>query len=240
VILKTGRSGETSKLVTFLGRDGGKIKLIGKGAMSPKSPFRGALEAGNLLEVLYYYKEGRTLFFVKEAHVVDTLSTGTLDRMAASLAALQLLDQVCYWGSPESRIVDLVEEYLSCSPVDDPLFAYLAFELRLLDVLGALPHLDACGKCGAEIRRGQYYPAEGSSRCSTHAASEPLSVRLDEDVIALVGRLITTPLSDSVQVAVPPAMRKRLGKLVHWTYTYHVHGYSLPDALKLISKARHH
>jgi hypothetical protein len=29
-------------------------------------------------------------------------------------------------------------------------------------------------------------------------------------------------------------VRKQLGRLVHWTYTYHVQGYHLPRSLNLI------
>ena len=31
-------------------------------------------------------------------------------------------------------------------------------------------------------------------------------------------------------------VRKRLGKVLHWTYTFHINGYSLPQALKLIPR----
>ncbi|MEJ2720147.1 MAG: recombination protein O N-terminal domain-containing protein [bacterium] len=56
VILRSARSGETSKLVTFLGLESGKIRLIAKGALGGKSPFRGVLEPGNHLEIVYYFK----------------------------------------------------------------------------------------------------------------------------------------------------------------------------------------
>ena len=75
VVLRTARSGETSKIVTLLGRGGGKIRLIAKGALSGKSPFRGSLEPGTHLDIVYYHKEGRTLYFLREAHVYSVSRT---------------------------------------------------------------------------------------------------------------------------------------------------------------------
>lgn len=242
IVLKAARSGETSRRVTFLGRESGKVQLIGKGAMSSRSPFRGALEPGNRLQIVYYHKEGRTLFFLKEVHVVDTLRSGagSLEQVAAGLAALELLDQVCYPGSPEAHIVDLVESYLACHRAVDPLAVYLALELKLLDVLGTAPHIAACSECGDAGGDGYYYPAEGSSRCRQHAFAEPHRVRLDRELIRIAEDMSLTTFDELVGRALDPGPRKRLGKLLHWTYTFHVQGYRLPESLKLITKTRHH
>lgn len=242
VVLKTGRSGETSKLVTFLGHATGKVKLLGKGALGSKSPFRGALEAGNRIEVVFYYKEARTLYFIKEVHVLDTLGAGSasLDRVASNLAALELLDRICYWGSPEERIVELTEAYLACHDPGDPLAAFLALELRLLDVLGASPQVATCGECGDSAAGGYYYPAEGSSRCRRHASSAPQRVRIDQGLIDLTALMGTRAFEEIGGADIDTVSRKRLGQLVHWTYTFHVQGYSLPESLKLIPRRHRH
>ena len=238
VVLKSARSGETSKHVTFLGRDSGKVKLLAKGALSPKSPFVGLLEPGNRLEILYYYKEGRSLFFLKEVHVHSSLQSraGSLDGLAASLAVLEVLDQVCYWGSPDHRVVDLVTDHLACKPAADPVLFFLAFEFKLLDVLGSLPEIRACSECGSLLEDGYYHPEEGSCRCRTHTTSVPHRIHVDAallDLIAVVGERSFAQIGE---LEVDAGLRKRLGQVLHWTYTFHIHGYRLPEALKLIPK----
>jgi len=148
VVLRTARSGETSKIVTLLGRGSGKIRLVAKGALSSKSAFRGALEPGTHLDVVYYHKEGRTHFFLREAHVYSAPRTETLElpELATMLAVLELLDHVCFPASPEPAIVDLLLEYLGCPQYDDPLVSFLVFQLRLLAVLGAVPDFSACAR----------------------------------------------------------------------------------------------
>ena len=154
VVLKTARSGETSKTVTFLSRESGKIRLLAKGALGGKSPLRGALEPGNHLEVVYYHREGRTGRFIKEVHTHSTLDIGrdSLSRLSCALAVLELVDTVCYWESPDPGIVDQLVEYLDCPPAENPVLLFLAFEFKLLSVLGALPDFSACSVCGRGTR----------------------------------------------------------------------------------------
>jgi DNA repair protein RecO (recombination protein O) len=239
VILKSARSGETSKLVTFLGRDSGKIKVIAKGALGSKSPFRGAIEPGNVVEVVYYFKEGRTLFFLREVSVEHATgdASSSLPRMASVLAALEVLDQVCYWGSPEPRIVELARELLECEPPRDPLFQFLAFEFKLLEVLGSLPDFHVCEICGGEATDGYYHPADGVTVCHLHSRNSPQRIRLEADTRVLLENMAISGLPELARIEVPAETRKRLGKILHWTYTFHVQGYGLPEALKLIPRA---
>lgn len=238
VVLKTARSGESSRLVTFLGRESGKVRLLAKGAMGPKSPFRGALEAGGRLEVVYYYKEGRTLYFLKEVNARSLLETGreSLARMATALAVLELLDRVCFWESPEPRVVDLVFEYLETAGVADPVFFFLAFEWRLLTVLGASPDFGGCAVCGKKLDNGFYHPEEGLCACPAHTRPEPQRIKLTAELISLVDSLGEGPLAAVADSVVPTDTRKGLGAVIHWTYTFHVNNYRLPESLKLIPR----
>ncbi|NIM18978.1 MAG: DNA repair protein RecO [Candidatus Latescibacteria bacterium] len=236
IVLKTARSGETSKEVTFLGKQGGKIRLIAKGALGGKSAFRGALEPGNHLEAVYYFKEGRSRYYLKEVFVV---ATATIDRrslqgMAATLAALELLDRVCYAGSPDPSLVDVALDFVRCQPVADPLFFFLAFEIKLLEALGALPDLSGCVRCGADVEGGSYDPEEAACFCANHEVPSPQAQSLYRDLLTFASRCLREPLEGLKPERADRKLRKDLGKLIHWTYTYHVQGYTLPESLKLL------
>ncbi|MEE9268882.1 MAG: DNA repair protein RecO [Candidatus Krumholzibacteria bacterium] len=237
VVLGGARSGETSKVITFFGRRLGKIKLLGKGALGSRSGLRAALQTGNLIEVVYYHKEGRTLYFLKEAHTVLAATPGQdLVSTAAALAPLELIAQVCYWASPEERVVDLFTEYRRCDPVRDPLLLFIGFEFRLLEILGLLPNFFECSECGANLASGFYHPAQGSSTCTAHSHAEPHRVPLPGGVVSLLDTVANQPLASLAGLEVDADTRKNLGKILHWTYTFHVQGYGLPEALKLIPK----
>lgn len=237
IVLTTARSGETSVQLTFLARAAGKIRLLAKGALSPRHPARGTLEPGNHLEVVYYYKEGRTLFFLKEVALVaqPAGARDTLTHMAALLAALELANMVCYPGHPEERITGLTAEFAHSCAASDPLLLFLGFEFKVLNELGSGPDLSACAVCGGELGEGSVYSAsEGSAACAQHASAYTSTTALSADVLAVAATCVDEPLAAIALKTVAPATRKALGRIAHWTYTHHVQGYHLPESLRLI------
>lgn len=238
VVLKASRSGETSRQIVFLGRESGKIRLIAKGALTAKSPFAGVLEPGGVLAVIYYHKEGRSVYFLKDVDPITGIESRrrSLFELAPTLASLEILDQVCYWGSPEPGIVGLAETYLSTKRPADPLALFLAFEYMLLAVLGVLPDLGRCIICEKRLSRGFFHPEAGVSACARHSGASGRRIRLDAAVLGVLERIDSEGLDGVCRRGFDRDSRKRLGRILHWTYTFHVQGYRLPESLKLIPK----
>jgi hypothetical protein len=61
---------------------------------------------------------------------------------------------------------------------------------------------------------------------------------LDKELLSLIARIGGSQIADLRELTVGAEMRKDLGTILHWTYTYHVNNYHLPDALKLIPKEK--
>lgn len=210
--------------------------MVAKGALSPKRMAGGLLETGNHVELVYYYKENRTVYYIKE---IELISSATEDRdslphLAVRLSAMELLDQVCYPGSADEAIVDLAVEYVRVAGERDPLLVFLAFELRLLAALGAFPDLSGCAACGQSISDGVFDAAGGVAYCTDHAQLAPDALPLPGEQLAAIELCVAGPLAGLADARVEMRTRKQLGKLVFWTYTFHVQGYSLPKSLSLI------
>ena len=90
-----------------------------------------------------------------------------------------------------------------------------------------------CWKCGAPLVDGTYSPRDGASFCREHSGAAD-SLSLGGDTVVLLEYCAAEPFDALAGHDVPAVHRKELGKLVHWTYTHHVHGYSLPKSLNLI------
>ena len=237
IVLSIGRSGETSLAVVFLGRAAGKLRLLAKGAVSAKHPSRGALEPGNDVEVLYYHRDGQATCYLKEVSLLRAPAAGreSLPHMAANLAALELLNEVCVpHASIDSELVDTTAAFLAAPPADDPLFLFLAFQIKLLSALGVSPDTIDCVHCGQSPRGGVYSPRDGVSFCAEHRAAVPEAVNLSDEIVAAAGQCAQESFDALAHEAVTRGVRKELGRLVHWTYTYHVQGYHLPRSLNLI------
>ena len=237
VVLKTSRSGETSVILTILSRSRGKLRLMVKGGLSPKNPSRSILAAGNHVEVVYYFKEGRSVYFVKELSLRASPATDreSLEHMAMLLAALELVNAVCYAGSPDPDTLDELIGFIAVgSTAADPLLMFLAFQIRLLQGLGALPDVAHCSRCGDPTSDGWYSGRDGAAYCTRHGDEAAKAVRLSETVVETWIRFASGPLGNCARLVVAPKTRKDLGRMIHWTYTFHVQGYSLPKSLDLI------
>ena len=237
IVLSVSRSGDTSLGVVFLGRASGKIRLLAKGALSPKYPGRGVIESGNQVEVVYYHKDGYSTFYLKEVSLVASPAAGreSLPHLAANLAALELLSHVCVANaSLDASIVDTTAAYLSAPLCADPLFLFLAFEIKLLDALGVAPDTYGCVHCGTTPEGGLYSPRDGVSFCAEHGTRVPEAVNLSHELVRTALKCAEAPFDEIAESGVSRSARKELGRLVHWTYTYHVQGYHLPRSLSLI------
>ena len=237
IVLAVARSGETSLSIIFLGRTSGKVRLLAKGVLGPKHTSRGVLEPGNEVEVVFYHKDGFASFYLKETSLIASPAAGrdSLPHLAANLAALELLNQVCVPGaSLDHGIVDTAAAFLGAAPSDDPLLLFLAFEIKLLDALGVAPDTFGCVHCGTTPDGGLYSPRDGVSFCAEHGTRVPDSVTLSGELLHAAARCAEDSFDAIAQGGVSRSARKELGRLVHWTYTYHVQGYHLPRSLSLI------
>jgi len=237
IVLTVARSGETSLGIVFLGRASGKIRLVAKGALGPKYHSRGVIEPGNEIEVVFYHKDGYHSFYLKETSLIASPAAGreSLPHLAANLAALELLGLVCVPGaSLDSGIVDTAAAYLQAGASDDPLLLFLAFEIKLLEALGVAPDTFGCVRCGTSPDGGLYSPRDGVSFCAEHGTKVPESVSLSGELLRAAVRCAEDPFDAIAQGGVSRTARKELGRLVHWTYTYHVQGYHLPRSLSLL------
>jgi DNA repair protein RecO len=237
IVLGASRSGETSLAVVFLGRAAGKLRLLAKGALSEKHPSRGPLEPGNEVEVLYYQRDGQLTSYLKEVSLIGAPAAGrdSLPHLAANLAALELLSQVCVPNaSVDSELVDTAAAFLASPPAADPLFLFLAFQIKLLAALGVSPDTVDCVRCGERPSDGIYSPRDGVSFCSEHGTLVPEAVKLSPEIVNAAEQCAAQPFDVLSHEAVTRGVRKELGRLVHWTYTYHVQGYHLPRSLSLI------
>jgi DNA repair protein RecO len=237
IVLAIERRGESSLSAIFLGRAAGKTRLLVKGALSAKHPSRGALEPGNEIEVLYYQREGQATLYLKEASLLRSPGAGrdSLPHLAANLAALELLNHVCVaQASIDADVVDTAAAFLAAPAAADPLFLFLAFEIKLLGALGVSPDTVDCVRCGESPRDGIYSPRDGVSFCAEHRSTVPEAVMLSPEIVAATGQCAEQPFDVLAREEVARGVRKELGRLVHWTYTYHVQGYHLPRSLNLI------
>jgi len=247
LVLRTLSLGETSKIVSVLTRRFGRVKLVAKGSRTLRSRVGPLLEPGNQLDLVFYAREDRELWMLKEASLRRAALTGgtTLPKLSHLFAALELADRLL----PEREAAEEFEEICAAfldrwhRAGDREMAAlFFALELRWLSVAGLGIRVDGCANCDRELG------AEGSGRASFRVAEGVLECAecgreggrwLEESVLGdlrvldhLLARNEEAPgfeLSDEA--------RRSIGRLLHEHLVFHLPRYRLPQSLYWLAAA---
>ncbi|MEX0844448.1 MAG: DNA repair protein RecO [Balneolaceae bacterium] len=140
IVLKVIDYGESSKILTVLSAEHGKIALIAKGAKKPKNKLSGILEIGAVLDVVYYYKQSRGVQTLTEASIYYATNNFRKDfeRAAILYATLELLSQLVHENEVNKPVFSFALNFikwLGDSEESYPaVFAYV--QLRLAEIGG--------------------------------------------------------------------------------------------------------
>ncbi len=144
LILRTRRLTETSLIVHWLTPNLGRIATVAKGALRPKSPFRGKVDLFYFADFSFMRSRRSELHTLREVSVRETYPAirRELGRLQQASYAAALVEQVTETETPLVEIFELVQKFFdvlgSTSPQSHLLFA---FELKLLAELGLEPDL---------------------------------------------------------------------------------------------------
>jgi DNA repair protein RecO len=131
---------ESSKIVTFFTKEHGKIALIVRGAKKPKSKFAGLMDVGNILDVVYYHKNSRSVQVLTEASLLDKTLNLRLDfeKMATATSSVELISQLLHEGEINHPLFDFTRKFLlwldSTQFPPQMVFPYL--QIRLIELMG--------------------------------------------------------------------------------------------------------
>lgn len=146
LILRVRPFTETSLIVQWLTPGLGRIATIAKGALRPKSGFRGKLDIFFLADFSFNRSRRSELHTLREAVVRESHPGLRLDlpRLQQAAYATALIEQATETETPIPEVYDLmmsVLQHILTAPASS--FTIFAFELRLLNLLGMGPDLAA-------------------------------------------------------------------------------------------------
>lgn len=131
---------ETSLIVTLFTWEHGKIAVMARGAKRPKSSFAGLMETGNILDVIYYYKQTRSVQTLKEASFRNKTFAirADVEKWAIGLATTEMIIQLLHEHEINHPMYRFAEQFLKwLTNTDQPvrnIFPYI--QLRLAELMG--------------------------------------------------------------------------------------------------------
>lgn len=163
---------ETSRIVTFLTREHGRVQALAKGAHRLNSPLLGRIDLFNEVRISLSSDRGglRTLLQLELLHERRALREPARFLAASHLA--ELCDRAVHADRPDPELHDLCSGSLLLvekAPLQAIPTVVLGLELRLLAHLGQLPDLAHCSGCGAALDHGAWLGGDGSLGCRSHA-----------------------------------------------------------------------
>lgn len=173
IVLRRSDFRESSRIVTCLSREQGRIVGLAKGAHRPDSPFLGRLDFLNEVLATFSADRGGLRLLERAELVRERRALREATRFLAASHLAQLCDYALPDERPEPAVFDLLTGGLSLLELCPPAAigrVVLGLELRLLACLGALPDLDRCVVCAEPLgdHAFRHHDTPGLV-CRTHA-----------------------------------------------------------------------
>lgn len=233
VVLRSTKLGDTSKIVSALSAEYGRIKVVAKGARQLKSRSFASLEPGNEVELLVYVHPDRDLWTLADAQLLrSTLSSAGSDlaKLTHLFAALELAERLL----PErEQLVDIVLMYRDFlenwhrRPPSAMPGLFFALELQLAGELGIGLDVAHCADCGEDLQRREraaFVAADGVLRCDRCAG--PLGRWLDGGTLSRLREVAAGGVT-----ALEDGERSSIGRMLHEHLGFHLPNYRVPRAL---------
>ncbi len=145
LILRTHPLTETSLIVRWLTPTLGRLATVAKGARRPKSPFRGKLDLFYVADFSFSRSRRSELHTLREVSLVETHRSLRLElgRLQQAAYCSELVEQMTETETPLPEVFVLFRGLLEALGRQPPQpRTVLAFELKLLGLMGLSPDLD--------------------------------------------------------------------------------------------------
>jgi DNA repair protein RecO (recombination protein O) len=197
IVLRSWRTGESSKRVAFYTEEHGKLTAIAKGARKPKSKYGGCLELMNEVDAVVYMRSDRDLQTLSDCDLDRSFAqlAGDVERLSFGSASCELVDRLTIDCEPNKHLYRCLSGVLGAleevSPAQvEPVFWY--FQLRVCQALGYRPELRHCVSCGGEAAEHdrRFSTALGGVVCgSCSATGGQQSMRISQESVNFLAHL---------------------------------------------------
>ncbi len=176
VVLSAINYSDTSKIVTLLTKDAGKLSVIAKGVRKSKSNQSAALNPLNVIQAVIYMKPGREVQLLSNADLLvhHYAIEKDFDAIKYALAVIELVNSVSFYNENEEKIYRAVSRILKRMDTikELPSDAFTRFFLFFLGEMGFAVSVIECNLCRKKLIAGEtVFTATNGVLCSECATS---------------------------------------------------------------------
>lgn len=218
IVLRRRDFRESSRIVTVLTREHGKLTGLAKGAHRPDSPLLGRIDFLNELDATFTADRGGLRILVRAKLLRERRALRDPRRFVAAGHVAWLVDGATHEGREEPLLYDLLQgglNLLERCPHDKIAQIVLGLELRYLDALGALPDLERCCDCGEPFASRAFRQSDSLGLACREHAGLPRHP-LHESALELLQKLRTVPGRDWPSLHVEGGVRNAAPLPARW------------------------
>ena len=229
IILRQTRMVQGRRMILLFTKEYGKLSVgtnIGDKGRSRSSLALKPFTYGN-----YQIFEGRNYYELDRADAVTSyyIIGEDLDRYASAAYALELTEKLIPEGLPQPAVFDLLLDFLGELEQRKKKYETLliAYEVKLLRILGEFPVLDSCASCGEKEDLTYFSVTEGGVLCKECAErqklndQQPLIFQIDFDTIKVINYFVKTPLRSFSGIALSDDVSHRIQSIMKAYMGYH-------------------
>lgn len=217
----------SSQIITFFTRNYGKIRTLAKGFK--RSSGRHSSKAVDLLtyyQILFIKKEHTSLHTLTEAVLQNNYPTlrNNLDKYFKASYMAELVNEFTGENDPSEQLFDVFLSTLAGISKDtDATLWLLAFEIKMLKILGYLPEWGRCVNCKNSIQQlsGVLFQAkEGGVLCRRCQIRFQDGIIVPTGAILIAGRLADMNLQRLERVKIQQSICVEIEKMLRYYITF--------------------
>lgn len=221
VILGGRRFGDSSKIISAYTAEFGKVHLLAKGALAPKSKFQSALETFSESELVFYHKTTTELHLLSQAALLKShlRLADKAEVFPFAAAACEITDEWIKGEEQNPSYYQLLAGFLnrleSAMP-EQALFIFWLFVYYGASILGFRPNLESCFRCGKKENKKSYlfHPEKGGLVCAEDARESERYLKLSADLKNLATTLAHSNFDSASQLEISSKLVKELSEFL--------------------------
>lgn len=221
IVLKTVDYSESSIIATLFTKEKGKVAVIAKGARKPKNKFAAFLVVGQLLEVVFYSKESRSVQTLSDVSYSEKLHTFRVDieKMAIMMATTEFTNQVLHDNEINTDLFGFLKRILiwvdKQQDVPPQLFPYL--QLRIAEHIGiGIQYINENDSIDGYLNISSGLLSSGKE--DEHAE------QLSPSQFAFMKKSLHSANASVLRIVMDPNELKKLIQILDKYFIYHVEG----------------
>lgn len=190
IVLSWIKYKESSKIVTLFTEELGKISIMAQGALKPKSQLLATTEVFSKSH--FELKKGKSFYYIESAELESSNFSirQDIDRLAYGFYILELVERSMPEGESSSKIFGMLDKALfEMSRSERPILQTVAFELKIISILGYRPQLSSCLACGKTVSQiWDFSISEGGVYCDS--CRKGSDILIDHSIFEAMGDIL--------------------------------------------------